>query len=450
MRRPNLPGQLVLTRSPIDHPHAEELEKIGEILSANPRIALVVAQDLVRGVKNPQTGATGLSGDQVLRLVLVKQMNGFSYEELAFHVADSVTYRRFCGFGALEPTPSRSTIAENIKKVRPKTLEKMNRRLVRYAIALGVESGRRVRIDATVTETTIHAPSDSAQLFDGVRVLTRLLGKAQALCGFDPWSDHTKRAKRRMLEIHNTGAASKRRNAYTDLLEVTEQAMAYTIAALDALRAVRGRRRRKALTLASEIDAVLPWIQAVIDQTERRVLQEESVPAEEKIVSIFEPHTDIIVKDRRETLYGHKLFLSAGPSGLITDCVIARGNPADSTMTVPMLRRQQRILGRVPEQAAFDGAFASKDNLAAGKALGIRDLAFSKKRGLEVSDMTRSTWVYRRLRNFRAGIEGLISFLKRALGLDRCTWKGAPSFASYVMASVVAGNLLTLARHLLA
>ena len=118
-------------------------------------------------------------------------------------------------------------------------------------------------------------------------------------------------------------------------------------------------------------------------------------------------------------------------------------------MAVTMLRRYATIVGRTPKQAAFDGGFASKDNLAAAKALGITDVAFSKKRGLAISDMTRSIWIYRSLRNFRAGIEGLISFLKRALGLDRCTWKGEKSFASYVMASVIAGNLLTLARHLL-
>ena len=168
-----------------------------------------------------------------------------------------------------------------------------------------------------------------------------------------------------------------------------------------------------------------------------------------KTLSLFEPHTDIIIKDRRETHYGHKVFLSAGQSGLITDCVIASGNPADSTMAVPLLERQIRILGRVPKQAAFDGGFASKDNLRKGKALGITDLAFSKKRGLEVSAMTRSSWIFRRLRDFRAGIEGLISFLKRAFGLARCTWRGAESFTSYVLSSVIAANLLTLARHLL-
>jgi IS5 family transposase len=317
-------------------------------------------------------------------------------------------------------------------------------------VALGIEKGRKVRLDATVTETTIHAPTDASLLFDAVRVLTRLLGDGQRVCGFDRWSDHTKRAKRRMLDVQNTVDAERRLDAYADLLKVAHTCMGYTQEAITGLRSVAGRRRRAAMTLIDRMDEVLTWSWCVIDQTERRVLRGESVPASEKVVSIFEPHTDIIVKDRRETLYGHKLFLAAGESGLITDCVIAEGNPADTTMAVPLLVRQKRILGRVPEQAAFDGGFASKVNLEAGKALGIRDLAFSKKRGLAISDMTRSSWVYRNLRNFRAGIEGLISFLKRACGLDRCTWKGAESYASYVMASVIAGNLLTLARHLLA
>lgn len=439
--------QLSLTRPPIGHPHAAELETIGEILSANPRMALLVLQDLVRGVANPQTGARGMTGNQVLRVLIVKQMTGFSYEELTFHLADSVTYRAFCGFGSLEPTPGRSALAENIKKIRPKTLEKINRRVVRYAVGERIETGRRVRIDATVTESNIHPPTDSKLLFDSVRVITRLLGEAHQLCGFTAWSDHTKRAKRRMLDVQNTRDAARREDAYADLLKVTHTCVAYATAALNVLRAADEPRPKKALALIAKLDEFLIWIGCVIDQTERRVLGGESVPSEEKVVSIFETHTDIIVKDRRDTLYGHKVFVSAGSSGLITDCVIPRGNPADTTMAVPLLRRQLRILGRVPEQAAFDGGFASKENLKAGKALGITDLAFSKKRGLAVTDMTRSSWVYRSLRKFRAGIEGLISFLKRAMGMDRCTWKGEDSFASYVMAAVLTGNLLTLARR---
>lgn len=313
-----------------------------------------------------------------------------------------------------------------------------------------METGKKVRIDATVTETNIHAPSDSSLLVDGVRVLVRLLARAQELCGFALWSDHTKRAKRRMLAIQHTGSASKRQAAYRDLVKVANRCVGYAERAVVALCGLEGEPRSAALVLADQLQEVLEWTCVVIDQTERRVFRGETVPPDEKVLSIFEPHTDIVKKDRGEALYGHKLFLSAGASGLITDCCIAAGNPADSTMALPMLRRQKRILGRVPEQAALDGGFASKANLHAAKELGIKDVAFSKKRGLEISAMTRSAWVYRCLRDFRAGIEGLISFLKRAFGLDRCTWRGALAFGSYVMASIVSANFLTLARHLLA
>ena len=439
--------QLSLDRSPAGHQHAEELEQIGQIVDANPRMAELVEQDLLRGVENPGTGARGLTGDQVLRILLIKQMNGFSYEELAFHLADSVTYRAFCRFGALEKTPARSTLSENLKKVRSETLEAVEQRLVGWAVERKIEKGRKVRIDATVTESNIHAPTDSLLLLDGVRVLLRLLRRAGEHFDVGHFSDHRKRAKRRALAIQHTLSAKKRRGAYRDLLKVAKKTVSYAELGAERLESVSGE---VASCLVAELRQVVELVGMVIDQTERRVLHGESVPASEKVVSLFEPHTDIIVKDRRETLYGHKVYLTAGASGLILDCVVVDGNPADSTMTVPLLERQKRILGVVPRQAAFDGGFASKDNLCDAKTLGVEDVAFSKKRGLEVSEMTRSSWVYRRLRNFRAGIEGLISFLKRAFGLDRCTWRGAESFASYVHASVLAANFLTLARHLMA
>jgi IS5 family transposase len=187
----------------------------------------------------------------------------------------------------------------------------------------------------------------------------------------------------------------------------------------------------------------------VLAQTRRRVFYNEQVPAAEKVVSIFEPHTDIIIKDRRETLFGHKLCLTSGASGLILDCQILEGNPADATLAVAMIERLQQIYGKVPRQAAFDGGFASKDNLRDIKELGVKDVAFSKKLGLSIPEMVKSRLVYRQLQRFRAGIEGGISFLKRCFGLDRCTWKSEESFKAYTWASILSANLLTLARHAL-
>jgi IS5 family transposase len=437
--------QLSLEQPYIEHSHATELATISQILSLHPAIAELVGQDLVRGLACPDTGARVMSGDQVLRVLLLKQMNGFSYRELEFHLADSVTYRTFCRFGALEPTPTRATLAENLKKVRPETLQAIGDVVLRYAAKTGVERGRKVRVDSTVVQTNVHAPTDSSLLWDGVRVLTRLLKRADEHFGFGLYTDHRRRAKRRMLAIQHTGSPSKRRAAYRDLLKVAKKTVGYAERAVEHLAGSPGTQ-----ALAADLIRYTDRVGQVIVQTQRRVLNGEKVPASEKLVSLFEPHTDIIRKDRRDTLYGHKVFVTGGASGLILDCKIEAGNPADATLALPMLQRQEALYGRPPRQAALDGGFASKDNLKEAKALGVQDVCFQKKRGLKVSEMTRSSWVYKRLRDFRAGIEGLISFLKRAFGLDRCTWRGAESFESYVHASVLAANLLTLARHLLA
>jgi IS5 family transposase len=188
----------------------------------------------------------------------------------------------------------------------------------------------------------------------------------------------------------------------------------------------------------------------VLSQTERRVFRGESVPASEKIVSIFEPHTDIIIKDNRETEYGHKICLTTGASALVTDVVVEKGNPADCTLATKMIERHKEAFGTAPRQASFDGGFATRTNLDEIKALGVKDVAFHKRRGIEVEQMTSSQRVYKKLRAFRAGIEGSISFLKRVFGLERCTWRSFDSFRAYVHASVLACNLLVAARHVLA
>jgi len=176
----------------------------------------------------------------------------------------------------------------------------------------------------------------------------------------------------------------------------------------------------------------------------------ESVPSSEKVVSIFEEHTDILKKDRRDTIFGHKICLTGGASNLILDCLIVRGNPADTDLAIPMLDRQKEIYGQYPLKACFDGGFASRENLKQAKTRKIKDVCFAKKRGLKETDMCRSEYVYHRLRRFRAGIESGISWLKRCMGLTRCTWKGWEAFKSYVWSSIVAANLLTIARKQLA
>lgn len=244
----------------------------------------------------------------------------------------------------------------------------------------------------------------------------------------------------------NAKSNEERLQLYRDLLKVAAKTVGSAEHIADALE---GMQSGQTDDLAAELRHYIDLTKRVIDQTERRVLRGESVPAQEKLVSIFEPHTDIIVKDRRETLYGHKICLTSGASGLVTDVVIEEGNPADSTLALKMVDRQSELYGKVPRQVSFDGGFTSRGNLEAIKARGVEDVAFSKRGNLEISEMVKSTWVYRRLRDFRAGVEGTISFLKRAFGLDCCTWSGLASFKAYVYGSVLACNLLIVARHML-
>lgn len=435
--------------------HSRELQTISRLLDEHPTIEELVLQDLraaaaARRASVGVGGPWGVSAEVALRALIVKQMNGFSYRELAFHLADSQTYRTFCRLGITDQTLSKSALAASIKAIRPETLEAIHRILVGGSAAKTIEKASKVRVDCTVVRSDIHRPADSELLWDCVRVLTRLLRRARARLGPEvEFANRTRRAKRRRREIFNARDPERRQAAYRDLLKVTEEVVGWALALRERLQG-RSATEPVLAKLAEKLDRVLGLTAQVMTQTRERVLEGQSVAAGEKIVSIFEEHADIVRKDKRETLYGHKICLTSGASSLILDCVILEGNPADSTLAETMIDRQIEIYARPPRQAAFDGGFASKANLTALKAKSVEDVAFSKAGRLPISAMARSTWVYKRLRDFRAGIEGNISFLKRAFGLGRCTWKSLPSFKSYVWSSILAFNLLVLARHLMA
>lgn len=440
--------QLPLTAPWIAHAHAADLAAMSALLAAQPALSARVQQDLEAGCPtNARTGRPGLTGEQTLRLLLVRQLTGWTYAELAFHLADSMTYRAFCRMSALTATPSKSALAATLRRVSPHTLATLNDELVTSAVARRVEPARTVRMDATMVPVAIHPPTDSNLLLDAVRVLDRLLQHAEREGGFTAYHRHVKRAKRRAMEILHVAPqkTTQRRACYRELVELTEATASYAtcaLAHLECLASTRGRDR-----LRRQLTTFLPRVAQVIDQTTRRVLDGEAVPSDEKLVSLFEAHADVLVKDRRETYYGHKIFLTTGRSGLILDCAIPKGNPGDVTWAVPLVRRQQQLFGRAPRQVSLDGAFASQGNLTDCKALGVVDVCFAKKRTLAVLDMVRSHWVYDRLRRFRAGIESGISLLKRVFGLARCVWKGAAGFHAYVRTAVFAANLLLLARH---
>jgi IS5 family transposase len=332
-----------------------------------------------------------------------------------------------------------------ISAIRPETWEAVNQALIACAQQDKLEEGTMVRIDSTVTAALMHEPSDSALLWDTVRLMTRLLHQAAALPGAPAmrWHDRRRMAKRCASEIAYSRGKDNRRRLYRKLIAATHATRA---ALLRAAQRLIGLTDMAARRWRAQVSHYLPLITRVLTQSERRVLRGQAVPASDKLVSLFEPHADIIVKGARDVQYGHKLNLVTGKSGLILDIVIEAGNPADAERFLPMLDRHIDRCGRPPRQMAADGGYASRDNLDQAKARGITDVAFHKKRGLAVADMTKSPWVYRKLRNFRAGIEAGISCFKRAYGGGRCTWRGIDHFKAYVWSAVVAHNLVLFAR----
>ncbi len=184
----------------------------------------------------------------------------------------------------------------------------------------------------------------------------------------------------------------------------------------------------------------------VVDQTERRVLYDETVPADEKIVSLFEPHSAIIVKGWRETEYGHKINLSSDANGMITSLSIEQGNPSDAERFIPILESCIETFAEVPNSTVSDGGYASVDNVREGRVLGVRRVVFHKKRGLTYHSMGVKEKTFIRLRDFRAGIEGNISELKRVFGISKATWKGYDGFKAFVWSSIISYNLVRLAR----
>ena len=434
----------------------KQWQKTDDILDANPQIAELVWRDLIRtknGKAKRSSGSKGMTAEQVLRFAIVKSREELKYRALADRVEDSIVLREFCRI-PFEEIPVFTTLQENIKKIQPQTLQEINAVIIAYAVEMKVEDGKRIRIDSTAVESNIHYPTDSAQLWDCVRVLTRILRRVETECEFlrGRFSDHTRVAKKLRYKINNMRGQKNRRPLYKRLIDTTKKTVAYAeqaISELDPDRFETFEERLIVGELRSALEAFTPLAQRVIGQSTRRVLHGEQVPAEEKVLSIFEPHTDIIKKGQREVVYGHKIFLTAGKSNLILDYAVEKGNPADSEQFMPALERHKERFGKAPKDVATDGGFASKTSGEDGRGLGVQNIAFSAFKVNTLADLVQSTHVYKKLRKWCAGIEGIISAVKRAFGLDRCTWRGYESFQAYVYLAVLAFNLQTLARHLL-
>jgi len=432
------------------HKYSEELKKISAILEQHEEILDLVHEDLINGKMVSFKGAKGMSSEMILRAAILKQQRQWTYEELEFHLADSQSGRAFVKlpFGIYY---SDSTLQENIKKISFQTWEKINQILIKYAAKNGLEKGRTVRVDSTVVETNIHRPTDSSLIYDCIRVLSRNIFQLNELNKNKQFQIprlkfSRKHIKNMVLSILNTNDQENREEIYRNLI-VNSGDNYYQIDSYIEI-AKSFEESKNTLKIIKQLEHIKAYLEPILAQTISRIVDHKNVHSEEKVVSLFEEHTDVIVKSRREVEFGHKIFITTGKSNLVLDCQIEQGNPSDAIKFIDLVNTQKEIYKRVPRQISADGGFSSQDNVLKAKESGVKDVCFTKRCKLKILEMVKSSYVYNKLKRFRAGIESNISALKRGFGLDRANWKGLSGYKSYIWSAIVSCNLTILANKL--
>jgi IS5 family transposase len=439
------------------------LQAICGFLDKQPALVERVRCDLVRGLKQPDRGRRGLTAPQVLRALVLMRVKNWDYRELRERIADGITLRAFTNFYC-EEVPKHDAFNRSFNRLTPATLKAINELVVEAAVKLGLEDGRKLRVDTTVVETDIHHPTDNTLLWDVVRVLTRLLGRlaeALELPRISGFRNRSRAAHRRMYEIQRMttrqrqGAGSQQTAAYRALIEIAEEVVASARKAFDDTAAMRGKDPLTALNikaLREEISRYCDLGTRVIGQARRRVLDGEQVPTSEKIYSIFEPHTDLIKRGKVRTPveFGHKVFLAESARGLITQYEALKGNPVDEVHVASSLRRHRRVFRRAPALYGADRGFFSENNLAVCTSGGVAMACIPQRGGRKTPQRQayERSPAFKQGQRFRAGIEGRISVLMRGRGMKRCRTEGAERFALFVGAAVLANNLMIIGELL--
>ena len=302
------------------------LRAISDFLDAQADLIECIRRDLMRGLKRPGSGRNGLTPSQVLRSLVLMRVKNWDYRELRERIADGLTLRKFTDFYCA-PVPKHDAFQRSFVRLTPQTLKAVNGLVVQAAVDLGLEDGAKLRVDTTVVQTDIHHPTDNTLLWDVVRVVTRLarrLARALKLRRIRGFRDRTRSARRRMYEIQRMTTRQRHEQqagTYRALIGIAEEVVGSAQAALETTRSMSGRDVFAALAiedLRNQIEYFCGLGSRVIDQTRRRVLDGEQVPNDQKIYSIFEPHTDLIKRGKVRTPveFGHKVFLAESAQGL--------------------------------------------------------------------------------------------------------------------------------------
>jgi IS5 family transposase len=432
------------------------LRKIDTLLEDEAVIEVVAKGLEARWPQSRRRGRPGTPAEVVIRMLILKHLFDWSYDDLEREVRANLVYRMFTRIDAGD-VPDAKTILKIARALGPDVVEQLHRQVIEVAKRAGVTHGRRFRIDTTVVETNVHYPTDSTLLRDGMRVLTRTMQRASVALG-DPRGRVRNRLRsvtRRVLIIGYEARSPKTRDR---MVKSYRKLMATTRAVLRDTATMARRLGQRIRTASPQVQPMLqraqdglqamrPLVQRVVDQTRARVLGGDTrVP--DKVLSVFEPHTATIRKGKiaKPNEFGQLVTIQESEHQIITAYEVHAGRPADVTLWTPALDRHQTIFGRAPDLAAGDRGFSSAANEQGATGRGVRRVVLPRRGPKSVTRRAyeRQRW-FRRGQRWRVGCEGRISVLKRRHGLNRCRYHGEDGMHRWVGLGVIANNLVSTA-----
>jgi IS5 family transposase len=429
---------------------------VDELLEDEHLLDVVYDAQGNRHAQSRTRGRNQTPAEVVLRMLILKHVRNWSYETLEREVRANVVYRSFCRIG-IEKVPDAKTLVRIGQAVGPEAVRELHDRVVAIAQQRQVVQGRRMRVD-TVVESNIHYPTDSGLLADGARVLTRTMKKSEQKAGGlkKKIRDRKRSVIKRVITLGHAlrhkgpEGEQKRKREYRELLQITQRILGDARRVMEEVGLLPRRRRAGVRGLCRQLETMVDRVRGVVRQTKSRVFGGlTKLPG--KIVSLFEPHTEIIRKGKagKPNEFGKLVQLQEAEHQIITHYEVFEQRPSDQRLLVAAVETHQRKLGRVPNLVAADAGFYSQANENAVHEMGVKYVSIPNRstRSEDRRRMQRRPW-FKKGQKWRTGCEGRISVLKRRHGLTRCRYHGLNGMQRWVGLGVIADNLIHIGCRL--
>ncbi len=449
------PARLKVTRE-----YQDRYRAVDQILGATPQLLNVFHRDVSRVLSKPgRKRQAEFTSDNLLRAILVMEIEGLPYREAVVRIDDSPFLRRFVRVFDNDMMDY-SLLCKAYKAVSPESWREMNRLLGGYAIKQEVISGTELRVDTTAYETNVHYPTDSSLLWDCYRVTSRLIGRIREHDSEAVGSGRLQDRKVKRLMLCITRQANNKEDNRRKLARPYRALLAHVSRISDWSREVQGRVRERLEANAydlqvgliltgfvNELEHYRPLTERVVDQASRRIVQGEKVPNAEKVFSIFEEHTELLIRGKvaKPIEFGHMVLLQQVEEKFITDYDVFERRPTDESLVDAILERHEKTFGQLPESFAADKGFYQSMSKIRELEKDIPTVSIAKKGSRTEEERDREHHpLFRAGQRFRAGIEGSISALKRSFKMCRCLYRSFRTYCSSVGAHIFAHNLIVL------